>query len=253
MKFVWVWAKGGGWNGPSLRSDVWLDANNYALSHLVWDTKASGRTLALQWATLRFGPASAEHLVRVLDLSDEIVLRSIYVGPFAKNQGPWAPNVAWTRDDVVFGGDRVGAMYERSKTGAEFDEAINEKDTANRLIQELGREMQLAADKSANLVLAEQAINTARYGDSLLTALNNYVTGMYYYYRWRDTGKNDLAVRTQAVNRLNAWEANWQVYINQTLGLPWVATGYIDNGMLQTIADAREDMNRSGVSSVTNR
>lgn len=244
---VWVWARGGGWNGPYLRSDVWLDANNYALSKLVWDPSLSPRTLALQWATLRFGPQAAPHVARVLELSEEVVLRTHYVAPFARWQGPWAPNVAWTRDDLIFGADRVGALYQQAKSPAAFDEAIGEKQVARRLLREMLAEMSRAADLSSDPELADEAINTVRYGDVLLTAMSDYVTGMFYYFRWVDLGRVHENDREAAIRALADWRAGWSAFNDRVLTLYGVASGYVDHGMVQAVEDALADLNRLAV------
>ncbi|MCS6800739.1 MAG: hypothetical protein RMM58_09620 [Chloroflexota bacterium] len=240
---VWVWARGGGWNGPYLRSHIWLEANNYALAKLVWDPSLSPKTLALQWATLRFGPKAAPHVARVLELSEEVVLRTFYVAPFARWQGPWAPNVAWTRDDVIFGADRVGALYQQAKTPAAFEEALREKEIARRLLREMVAEMERAADLSSDPELADEAINTVRYGDTLLTAMTNYVSGMFYYFRWVDLGRVHENDRQAAFRHLAAWRAGWSAFNEHVLQLYGVATGYTDHGMVQAVEDALADLN----------
>ncbi|GIW06554.1 MAG: hypothetical protein KatS3mg060_1359 [Dehalococcoidia bacterium] len=240
---VWVWARGGGWNGPYLRSDIWLDANNYAIAKLVWDPTLSAKALALQWATLRFGPQAAPHLARVLELSEEIVLRTMYVAPFARRQGAWVPNVAWTRDDLIFGADRVGALYQQAKAPPEFDEAIREKEIARRLLKEMVTEMGRAADLSSDPDLADEAINTVRYGDTLLRAMNDYVSGMFYYFRWVDLGRVHENDRQAALRYLADWRDGWTAFNERILLLYGVATGYVDHGMVQAVDDALADLN----------
>lgn len=239
---VWVWARGGGWNGPYLRSQVWLDANNYAISKLVWDPTLSPKTLALQWAALRFGPQAAPHVARVLELSEEIVLRTFYVAPFARRHGAWAPNIAWTRDDQIYGADRVGALYQQSKSPADFREAIEEKERARRLLDELAAEMGRAADLSSDPDLADEAINTVRYGETLLTAMNDYVSGMFYYFRWVDGGRTNPSDHRAALQFLGAWQRDWAQYTDRVVQLYGVASPYVDRGMLQAVADARLDL-----------
>jgi hypothetical protein len=240
---VWVWARGGGWNGPYLRSDLWLDANNYALSKLVWDPSLTPTTLALQWATLRFGPQAAPHVARVLELSEEIILRTFYVAPFARRHGAWAPNVAWTRDDLIFGADRVGALYQQAKEPPDFDEAIREKEIARRLLREMVAEMGRAADLSSDPDLADEAINTVRYGEALLSLMNDYVSGMFYYFRWVDLGRVHDNDRQAALRDLASWREGWTTFNDRILLLYGVATGYVDHGMVRAVDDAIADMN----------
>lgn len=242
VKAVWVWARGGGWNGPYLKTDVWLDANNYALSHLIWEPRTPSKLLATEWATLLFGPRAAPHIVRVLELSQDAVLKSFYVAPFARSQGPWAPNVAWTRDDVIYGGDRVGALYQQSKSPADFAEALGEKETARQLVKEMGLEMSRAADLSVNPDLADAAINTTRYGDALISMMSDYVSGMFLYYRWVDGGRSDDSGRQQALKFLQSWQQDWANYNNQVLWLYGVASGFIDHGMVATVTEALADL-----------
>ncbi|GIW09402.1 MAG: hypothetical protein KatS3mg061_0459 [Dehalococcoidia bacterium] len=242
LQAAWVWAQGGGWGGPVVRSYVWLDANNYAAARLLWEPSLSPKTLALQWATLRFGPRAAPHLARVLELSEAVVLQTFYVAPFARRQGAWVPNVAWTRDDLIFGADRVGALYQQAKSAADFAEALAEKETARQLLREMVAEMARGADLATDPNLADEAFNTVRYGEALLNALIDYLTGLFYYFRWVEGGRMDATARSLSLRALDAWQQHWAVYTEQVPALSGVASLYQDRGMIQAVANARADL-----------
>ncbi len=69
-----MWAKGGGWDGPAIASPLWLDANVYSLSRLLWDPDADPAALALDWSRLQFGERAAPAMASLLQRSAEASL-----------------------------------------------------------------------------------------------------------------------------------------------------------------------------------
>ena len=242
VRWIWVWAKGGGWGGPEPATDLWNSANVYALSRLAWTVSADPQAIARDWAVLHFGPRSAPYIVTLLNKSAEVVLKAFYVGAYAKANGEWAPNNLWLRDDVIFGGDRLVHLYRASRDRGSFMAAFREKEEAAALVEEMLREYRRAMPYISDPRLAEEGLNTLLYEKALVDALRHYFTGMFYFYRWEDGGKSDASARYGALQHLGQWQESWRYYKEEVVHLPWVATPFYDRGMGAAVADALKEL-----------
>lgn len=218
---AWVWAKGGGWGGPHPTADIWLDANVYALARLLWDPSADPIRLAEDWAALRFGPGAAPHLAALLMKSPDAVLKGFYVGCYGERYPGWAPNLLWTRDDIIAGGERIEPMYRACQNAVEA--AIEEKQEALALVDEMIEDLERARpylDPPA----ARWIEASLRYQRSLFEVLAHYLTGMFRYYA------GDAAGAREAFEALRgSWEAH-----NGAVS-SGAATPYRDAGMWSTV------------------
>ncbi|MBI4302152.1 MAG: hypothetical protein HY664_06065 [Chloroflexi bacterium] len=242
VRAVWVWAKGGGWEGPYPSSDLWVEANLYALSHLAWEPKADPHALAQNWATLRFGPTAAPYVGQMLMTSAEAVRKAFYIEPYARKRGGWVPNNLWIRDDIIFGGDRIKEIYQVCRNEKDFDAALAEKKEAVTLIQGMIQNLRNAQPLITDQALAEQAMNTLLYEKALLETLQGYFEGMFYYYRWQEIGNQDQHLRQQAINRITQGQKAWERYHSKVALLPGVATPFHDGGMGETMARALDEL-----------
>ena len=242
VRAIWVWARGGGWGGPYLEDDLWIDANVYALSHLAWDPKLDPNVVAEDWACLRFGPAAAPTIAKILMKSADVVLKAFYIGPYAQERGgAWLPNNLWVRDDVIYGGDRVAELY-RLCRDSEFDIALREKAEAEKLIDSMIADWRRAQPFVRDRALANRALNTLLYEKSLVQTLHYYLAGMFYYYRWQEGSKDNAFDRQLAIDNIRRWEESWGAHNSEIAHLPGVATPFRDWGMGQTVQAALEDL-----------
>ncbi|MBI2864686.1 MAG: hypothetical protein HYX94_09015 [Chloroflexi bacterium] len=244
VRAAWVWAKGGGWDGPELKAGIWLDANQYAISHLLWNPDLSPTTLALQWASLRFGKTAAPKIAWLLLKSDNAVLKGFYVEPYARGSGPWAPNLLWNRDDIIRGGDAATELYRASTAKEDFALALGERKEALRIADSMIEDFKAAMPAIADADLAQAAWSSLQYERSLLEVFDTYLTGLFQYYRWRDGGKANDAARRAAVSSLRDWETAWHSYNVDIPLLPGVASLYRDAGMSQAVLEALKDLQK---------
>ncbi len=242
VQAVWVWAKGGGWGGPYLENDLWVEANVYALSRLAWDPRLDAYTLAEDWACLRFGSAAAPTIANMLMKSAEAVLKAFYVGPYARARGGgWVPNNLWVRDDVIFAGDRVAELY-RLCQGSGFEAALREKVEAEKLVDSMINDWKRAQPLMRDANLAKQALNTLLYEKSLVKTLRHYLAGMFYYYRWQENPEADTSDRRLAIDHLRRLEESWDAHNAEIAHLTGVATPFQDWGMGQTVETVLKDL-----------
>lgn len=240
VRAIWVWGRGGGWDGPYPASPLWNEANVYALARLAWDPQADPETLAWEWAALRFGHDAAPFIARLLLRSAEATRLGFYLGPAAPQVGPWAPNLLWVRDDRVFGADYVRPLYRLSRSPAAFERTLMEKRRALAIVEAMERDLAAALPFIADKALAEEARVSLVYERTLLETLFHYLAGLFYTERWLSgevpPGAHSLD-RRLALQHLARWREAWEAH--QTVARqPRAATPYRDAGMEAGVAEA---------------
>ncbi|MEO1236674.1 MAG: hypothetical protein AAFX76_07800, partial [Planctomycetota bacterium] len=126
---VMTWVRGGGWGGPFVRDETWIDANVFAAPRLADDPTTDLDALARDWIEERLRPEDPEAgdaVTRVLKHSPEAVRQAFYLEPFArKKANPWHPAADWVQDDVL-DASSAWRMIQRMNE-AELDAAVEEK------------------------------------------------------------------------------------------------------------------------------
>ncbi len=238
VREAWVWPKGGGWNGPELRTDLWREANIYATSRLLWNVDADPDTIALDWSRLHFGDAAGPAMASLLTISSEVVLKAFYPQCYAINSGPWTPNALWVRDDAVAGGDPATLLYQTCKEHGGLEQALADQETALALVVRMQATFEAARPFIDDGQLAQQVEVSLEYERSLLAVLHDYLSGLFYTYRFYDSG--DPVLARQALESFDRLEESWRVHHQVVALLPWAASVYQDGGMLTTVQAALE-------------
>src|SRR5690606_4091644 len=102
---LWAWVRGGGWGGPFVQNETWIDANVFAVPRLADDPHAQPHDLARAWIDERLNiaePTLVQKLIEVLEASPEIARLLFSIGPFARMKNdPWHPSGDWISDDLL--------------------------------------------------------------------------------------------------------------------------------------------------------
>ena len=101
---LWAWVRGGGWGGPFVKNEHWIDANVFAAPLLADDPGADLEQIAYYWVTQRVGAEedARDKLVDLLKASADFVRKAFYIGPFAEAKpDPWHPSADWIQDDLL--------------------------------------------------------------------------------------------------------------------------------------------------------
>ncbi len=243
VRSAWVWAKGGGWDGPFLHDPLWVEANAAGLGRLLWDVDADPAALAREWAAGRFGSRAAPLVAQMLLRSPDAALKGFYIACYARTSGPWTPNLLWVRDDVIAGGDRLRALYDGCRSPGDAEAALAEKDQALGAVATMQEHLRAADPLIADRTLAATAQASLIYQQTLLDTLRNYLGGMFAYFRFADSGRQDQIARVQAGALLGQAQQAWDAH--QAAGnRPGAPTAYKDGGMLAAINQAIADLQR---------
>lgn len=242
VRQAWVWAKGGGWNGPYLDTYLWVEANVYAMSRLLWDVEADPNTLALDWARLRFGDGAAAHLAALLQKSPQAVLKGFYPQCYAQARGPWAPNALWVRDDIITGGYTVTELYKACRNDQGWAKALRDQEEALALVASMQADLSAARPFLQDARLYRELEVSLEYQRSLLEVLHNYLTGLFQLYRFQDSRGQDAEAARIAREALLRLSESWRVHSRVVANLPGAATPYRDAGMLATAEAALREL-----------
>ena len=103
---VYVWPRGGGWDGPYSPDEFWSDLNTYVVANYAADTKKTEEEIFKRYVNEKMGlfDKNAEVFRKLALLANEAILKSRYITPYDKNLNEIAcPCCNWLRDDVIGG------------------------------------------------------------------------------------------------------------------------------------------------------
>lgn len=205
---LWAWVRGGGWQGPYLSDETWIDANVFAVPHLARNPAADPRELARQWIDQRLGCKDAtaiEALLDVLDHSPTNARETFYIGPYARGRmDPWYPSGDVVHDDVI-DAEAAWSIVQRLPDSA-MDEAVAEKQrAAERLAGDRRRLAQCAAELGAEQ--GDLLIHSLKYAETLAQTLGALLEGLARYRR--SSGGRDVELARAAVNAIRQCQDHW--------------------------------------------
>ncbi|MBI2886788.1 MAG: hypothetical protein HYY02_06235 [Chloroflexi bacterium] len=239
---AWVWAKGGGWGGPHPQHQLWNEANVYALSRLLWDPQADPHALAQDWATLRFGAQAAPYMARLLERSAEATLKGFYFRCYASRNSAWVPNLLWVRDDIIASGAKLEELYQACREEPDFSSALQEKQEALALARLMQEDFRQARPFIVDKALARRVDVSLEYQRTLFETLLHYTTGMFSFYRYRESQGLNQAARAAALEGFQRLQESWLLHTQVVARLPGAPTPYQDAGMGPTVEAAKKEL-----------
>lgn len=222
---LWAWVRGGGWGGPFIKNETWIDANVVAVPRLADQPKADPRALAEQWIRERLGiddPATALAIRQILEHSPQINLQGFYLGPFARTKAdPWHPNADLIQDDVIDA--QVAWRVVQRLKDSDLDELVREKQDAADILAKDRRMLEEAMTPQTRPAL-EPLVNTMLYGQSLFECLHELLAGLVAYRRFLRT--RDEATAQVCRQKLFAAQSYWNHHSQRHGAMPGTASAF---------------------------
>lgn len=225
---LWAWVRGGGWGGPYVKNETWIDANVFAVPRLADDPAADPRELGRQWIAQRLKveePALTAKLLETLEASPEIVRKLFYIGPFARGKADqWHPSGDWISDDLL-DAHSAWRIIQRLPD-AQLDAVVAEKQEAVEAIAALRAGLQQAAGGGGERShpALDPLVNTLVYGESFAEALRDLLAGLVAYRRFQRTKERPAADATK--QKLFAAQSHWNHHTQRHGSLPGAATAF---------------------------
>ncbi|MEM6750591.1 MAG: hypothetical protein AAF612_08990 [Planctomycetota bacterium] len=214
---VFAWVRGGGWGGPFVTDERWIDANVYAAPRLAENPDTPLDDLADGWVRERLPRARsgvAKALRKVLTQSVELSRQLFYVGPYAQAlPDPWNPAGDWLRDDLV-DAEALRHLLEGLPV-EQLDAAAREKEAAATAASKLRADLQTAVrDRREDPF--EPLVNSLLSLEAFAMALRDLVYGLA-----STRGHNG-----RAAPKLLAAQSHWNHHAQRFAALQGVATPF---------------------------
>lgn len=225
LEGLWAWVRGGGWGGPFIKDETWIDANVYAVPRLADNPSVDLYALSRAWIQERMKveePALVETLNHLLHDSPTFVREAFYIGPFARQrQDSWHPAADWIKDDLLDVAAARRVMDRLTDEGVE--EAISEKRRAAEVVTRHRASLQhLLGDHHEPRL--EGLVNSMMYTESLVEALRGLIQGFGAYRRFKASGSKTEA---QNVRRsLLSAQSHWNHHTQRFSAQPGAATAF---------------------------
>ncbi len=222
---LWAWVRGGGWGGPFVQNETWIDANVVAVPQLADDPATDLNRLADDWThqRMQLADATADVVKSVLQHSTDSVLRGFYIAPFARGKGsPWHPNGDWIQDDVL-DAEAAWRMVQR-QSESDLDAVVQEKrDAVEQVKRDLAALTAIKPERK-HAATIEAMINTLQYAESFYRTVRDLLTGMVAYRKFKQA--NDASAARQCGKALLAAQSHWNHHTQRMASVPGTATPF---------------------------
>lgn len=160
MKGIWTWSRGGGWGGPYITNEFWLELNAHILAGWANNPECSEEELFEAFAIKKGLPKTETKAFRKLCLlSEEGVLKGQYsaMGDIYVN---------WTRDDAVTGDFFLKSSFDRIIQKNRVEEYIREKKEAAGIwkeIEEISRTLHFPSEELNHFIRVSSTYGRIKY------------------------------------------------------------------------------------------
>jgi len=203
---LWTWSRGGGWQGPYITNELWVDVNTFTAVEWAKNTGLTEEE-ALRLAADRTGvqPQSTDDFVNLVHLSSKGVVR----GHCSLIDIPKAGfNVWWMRDHFMSDMKNLNRFFDYAIKNNKIEDVIAEKKEAVNIwreIEHLSKKIEM--NNSAN---KEYLMISASYGRIKFEIIEKAFTAVILGYVGDKTGVyNKDRIRkaiTQYDNLWNEWK-----------------------------------------------
>ncbi|WP_405605810.1 hypothetical protein [Polaribacter sp. Asnod1-A03] len=203
---VWTWSRGGGWEGPYIKDELWCDLNSWVMAQWGQNTDKTEEFIFNRYATerLHLKADDVAKFRKLCLLSAEAVVRgrnSTY-----RDMNPW-----WTRDQGIAWPMVVKGELEQKRNLAQKDESIKKW----KQIVKLAKSIDWKNDETKN-----HAIGSSEYGLGLFQIYRSLV-----YMKYADDHDDAKGVKKW----IKAYDKAWADYNKLAEEYSTIATLYTED------------------------
>ena len=215
---VWTWLRGGGWDGPYIKNDMWPRLNAYVIAKWCRTGRAASHRSSTPTRPATSGSAATTSRFRELCLlSADAILR----GRLSTSGGV---NPFWTRDQYIGGVPLLRGWFDSTISGGRVGAVLAEKADAVakwRRIESLAKQISMP-----DAGLRDYLVTSATYGRIQYEIYEKAWTVMLYGMQGDRTGTYNRAVIAEEIAD---YDALWQEWRNLKASHPGCATLYTDD------------------------
>jgi len=239
---LWGWSRGGGWGGPYVQREEWVDANVYALGRFHRDPGVTPRQLAREWSAKEFG---IDGHTGAADVLTDLLLRS---GPtihhLVSSSLPELGDIHALRDDHL----DIEALWLAAGRVAEpataADAACDEKLSALQGIEHARRLFEHVVLELPNRSQARDVANTLTFYNSFAGAVAHAFCGFVRYMQWDRGGKTNAILAAQATDHLEHAQAHWLHHTQRHTMLPGAPSVFHENTFWERTNGCMEELEK---------
>ena len=160
FKGVWTWSRGGGWGGPYIPNEFWIELNAYVMAQWANNPSRAEQDIFADFAREKGLPKNEiESFRRLCLLSEDGVIKGQYsaLGDVYVN---------WTRDDNVTGTYFQRAYFDRMIKAGKVEDYLQEKKEAVHIwkeIEELAQQLHFASEEVTHFVRTSCTYGRIKY------------------------------------------------------------------------------------------
>jgi len=235
----WGWSRGGGWGGPYVQREEWIDANVYGLSQLYKSADAAMQDIAASWIAATFGVAESSPqspaIAELLMLSAPTIRKLLYVSGVASE------NMPWLKDDLL-DVNAIWASAMQVLDAGNAEEAIAEKRAAHEGAERIRHLFDLAAPGLPNQSQTKALSNSLAYYSSFAGSVVSLFIGFIRFAQWHRGGRTDSALATEATDLLEHAQAHWQHHTQRHALLAGAPSVFQENTLWDRTNDCLEQL-----------
>jgi hypothetical protein len=227
---IWGWSRGGGWGGPRVQREEWIDANVRALADLYRAPECETADVATRWVAETFGvPESsppAPALAELMMISAGTIRELLHVE--ALRNGRDGPPMPFVREDVI----DVEALWlaaGRVVEAGQAAEALLEKEEALAGVDRMRLDFDIALPDLPNKVQARDLGNTLTYFGSFAGTVGHLFMGFVRFHQWARGGRTNKEIAAGCRRDLETAQANWQQHTQWHASLPGAPSVFHEN------------------------
>ena len=241
---LWGWSRGGGWGGPYVPREDWIDANVFGLAELARNPLATPEQIARAWASRTFGvePTSrvAQSIVELLLISPRAIERLLYE-PAASARGHEAGRISWVRDDQL-DVDALWASAARLPDGPAIAAACREKLAGLEDVEQMRQLFERIGLELPNQAQARDLANMLIFYNSFAGAVAHLYCGAARTLEWQRGGRHDAALAQQAADHLENAQGYWQHNTQRHAMLPGAPSVFEETSFWERTNDCLEEL-----------
>ncbi|QDU33742.1 hypothetical protein KS4_17980 [Poriferisphaera corsica] len=220
-----AWVRGGGWGGPFVKNESWIDLNVFSAPKLTDNPKLDQGQLIHEWITERLDihdPKLTDLLSRITTQSHAICRDLFYIKPLAEQHiDAWYPNEHWLQDDVI-DVDALSRIIQKLPQEVQAD-LIEEKRHASQTIAKLRTQLQQHLNTENHTTL-DPLITSFLYIESLAETIYHLSAALsLYHHRYKNKVTSD---KSQISQHILAAQNHWNHHTQRIPTLPGSPTTY---------------------------
>jgi hypothetical protein len=231
---VWTWSRGGGWRGPYINNELWVDLNTQVILNWAQNPEVAEEKVFNDYV-IKLG-LKGENITmfrQIALLSAAAAVRG-HTSMYSRGEEdltPW-----WTRDHFIYGQEMIRPFLQRAIDEKIVDKVLEEKEVAVKMwlkIEELSRKIEWSDNKNKEYLMVSCTYGRIKY-EIFYNSWKVLLLGMQY----EQFGVLDINEMQKALDKYDDLWIEWE---KLKLKHPQCATIYLPHAFALNFQGAYAD------------